>query len=94
MVFSLNQKLNVSPNLQIAICLKISRAYLTSFSMMLKSMSFPLTVPNRTSNVGEDFSLQSLEFYSCIQFEIRKDWSVDFAKLSSRESDSVYNHVS
>ena len=39
---------------------------------MLKSTSFPLTVPNRTSNFGEDFSLQSPEFYSCIQFEIRK----------------------
>ena len=40
--------------------------------MMLKSMSYPLTVPNRTSTLGEDFSLQSLEFYSCVQFEIRK----------------------
>ena len=39
---------------------------------MLKSTSFPLTVPSRTSNLGNDFSLQSLEFYSCIQFEIRK----------------------
>ena len=39
---------------------------------MLKSMSFPLTVPNRTSNGGIDFSLQLPEFYSCIQFEIRK----------------------
>ena len=40
--------------------------------MLLKSMSFPLTELNRTSNVGKDFSLQSLEFYSCIQFGIRK----------------------
>ena len=40
--------------------------------MMLKSTSFPLTVPNRTSNLGKDFSLQSLELYSCIQFEIRE----------------------
>ena len=40
--------------------------------MMSKSMSFPLTVRNRTSHLGKDFSLQSLEFYSCIQFEIRK----------------------
>ena len=31
-----------------------------------------LTVSNPTSNGGLDFSLQSLEFYSCIQFEIRK----------------------
>ena len=40
--------------------------------MMLKSMSFALTVPNRTSSLEKDFSLQSLEFYSCIQFEISK----------------------
>ena len=39
---------------------------------MLNSVSFPLTIPNRTSDLGKDFSLQSLEFYSCIQFEIRK----------------------
>ena len=39
---------------------------------MLKSLSFPLTVPNRTSNSGIDFSLQSPEFYSCKQFEIRR----------------------
>ena len=39
---------------------------------MLKSMSFSLTVPNRTLDLGKDFSLQSLEFYGCIQFEIRK----------------------
>ena len=77
MVFSLNQILNVSSNLQIA----IYRAYLTLFSMMLKSTSFSPTEPNRTLNLGKDFSLQSPEFYSCIQFEIRKDWPVDFAKL-------------
>ena len=41
-------------------------------SMRLKSMSFPLTVTNRTSHLGKDFPLQSPEFYSCIQFEIRK----------------------
>ena len=29
-------------------------------------MSFSLTVPSCTSNLGKDFSLQSLEFYSCI----------------------------
>ena len=51
---------------------KISLAYLTFFSMMMKSMSFRLTVPNRTSNDELDFSLQSPEFYSSIQFGIRK----------------------
>ena len=61
---------------------------------MLKNMSFPLTVPNRTSNGGIGFSPQSPEFYSCIQFKSEIDWPVDFAKLWSRESDSVYNPVS
>ena len=84
MVFSLNQILNVSPNLQTAICKlqfisKISPAHLTFFSIMLKITSFSLTVPNRTSKSGLDFSLWSPEFYSCIQFEIRKNWPVDFA---------------
>ena len=45
---------------------------LTLFSMMLKNISFPLTVPRPTSVWGKDFSLQSPAFYSCIQFEIRK----------------------
>ena len=44
-------------------------------------VSFPPMVPNRTSNSGINFSLQSPEFYGSIRFEIRKDWSVDFAKL-------------
>ena len=39
---------------------------------MLKSITFPLTVPNRTSNGGIYFSLQSPVFYSCRQFEIKK----------------------
>ena len=78
MVFSLNQLLNVSLNLQIAIFSKTSRAYLIFFSMMLKSMSFPLTLPSRISNLGKEFSLQSLEFYS---LKSEKDWPVGFAKL-------------
>ena len=61
---------------------QISRAYLT-FLTMLKSMSFPLTVPNRTSYLEKDFSLQSPEFYSCIQFEIEKDWPADFANCET-----------
>ena len=80
MIFSLNQILNVSPNLQIAIYLRLVELTLL-FSMILKSMSLTLNVPNRTSNLRKDFSPQSFEFYSCIQFEIRRDWPVDFAKL-------------
>ena len=71
-VFLLNQIRNVSPNLQIAIYLKDNSSLPFFFSMILKSTSFPLTVPNRTSNLGKDFSLQSLRFYSCMQFKIRK----------------------
>ena len=39
------------------------------FSMMLKSTS---NCTKSYLKFGKDFSLQSLEFYSCIQFEIRK----------------------
>ena len=79
MVFSLNQILNLVA--EFANCNLSQRLVELTlfFSMMLKSMS--LTVLNCTSNLGEDFSLRSLEFYCCIQFEIRKNWSVDFAKL-------------
>ena len=44
--------------------------------MMLKGRNFPLIVPNPTSNGGIDFSPQSPEFYSCIQFEIRKGFGM------------------
>ena len=54
---------------------------------MLKSMNFPLTVPNRISNGGTDFSLQSPEFYSCIQFEIRK--KIDLLILLNCEAASL-----
>ena len=39
---------------------------------MMKSMSVPITVPNRASQGGLNVSLQSPELYSCIQFEIRQ----------------------
>ena len=79
MVFSLNQILNVSPNLQIAIYLKDS--YLTFFSMMLKSMSFPLTEPNRTSNLGKAFLYSHLSLTAAYSLKSEKDGPVDFAKL-------------
>ena len=49
--------------------------------MMLKSMTFPLTVPNRISNGGLDFSLQSPEFTAVYSLKSEKDWPVDVAKL-------------
>ena len=60
MVFSLNQILNVSSNLQIAIYLK-DKSSLPYF--------FSNDPEDRTSNLRKDFSLQPLKFYSCIQFE-------------------------
>ena len=41
-------------------------------------MSFPLTVPNRTSKGGLDFSLQSSEFYR-VAYSLKSE--KDFAKL-------------
>ena len=61
---------------------------------MLKSMTFPLTVPNRTLNLGKDFLFSHLSFTAAYSLKSEKDWPVDFAKLWSRESDSVYNHLS
>ena len=54
---------------------------------MLNSMNFPLTVANRTSNGGIDFSPQSPEFYSCIQFEIKKN--IDLLTLLNCEAASL-----
>ena len=49
--------------------------------MMLKSMSLHLTVANRTSEGGLDFSLQSPGFTAADNLKSEKDWPVDFAKL-------------
>ena len=35
-----------------------------------------------------------MSFTAAYSLKSKKDWPVDFAKLWSRESDSVYNHVS
>ena len=60
---------------------KIIRAYLF-FSMILKNISFPLTVPRPTSIWETDFSLQShLSFTAAYSLKSEKDWPVDFAKL-------------
>ena len=72
MVFSLNQILNVSPNLQIAIYLEDYLSLPCFFFNDVEEHEFPVNCTNHTSNGGIDFSLQPPEFYSCIQFEIRK----------------------
>ena len=58
--------------------------------MMLKNVSFPLTVPNCTSKGGLDFLCNQLSFTAAYSLRLEKDWPVDVAKLWSRESDSVY----
>ena len=40
--------------------------------MILKSMTFPLTVPNRTSNLRNDFSLQSPSFTAAFSLKLEK----------------------
>ena len=77
MIFSLNQILNVSPNLQIAIYSENWSSLPNFFFNDVEEHEFPLTVPNCISKGGLGISLQSLEFYHFIQFEIRKR----FAKL-------------
>ena len=72
MVFSLNQTLNVSPNLQIAIYLKDKSSLPYIIFSDVEEHEFPSDCTKSTSNSEKDLSLQSLKFYSCIQFEIRK----------------------
>ena len=71
MVFPLNQILNVSPNLQVAIYLKLFELTLLFFNDV-EEHQFLSYCTTSTSDWGKDFSLQSPGFYSCIQFEIRK----------------------
>ena len=80
MVFPLNQILNVSPNLQIAIYLKDYSSLPYLFFDDVEEHQFLSYCTTSYLNLGKDFSLQSPEFYSCIQFR-KKDWPVDFAKL-------------
>ena len=81
MVFPLNQILNVSPNLQITIYLKDYSSLPYFFSMMLKNISFPLTVPRPTSIWGKIFLYSHLSFTAAYSLKSEKDWPVDFAKL-------------
>ena len=81
MVFPLNQILNVSPNLQIAIYLKDYSSLPYFFSMMLKNISFPLTLPRPTSIWGKIFLYSHLSFTAAYSLKSEKDWPVDFAKL-------------
>ena len=81
MVFSLNQILNVSLDLQLQFISKISPTYLTFFFGDVKKHEFPLTVPNRTSNLGKIFLYIHLSFTAAYNLKSEKNWPVDFAKL-------------
>ena len=60
---------------------KTSLAYLTFFQM-LKSMSFPPTVPEaRPQTWGKIFLCSHQSFTAAHSLKSEKDWSVDFAKL-------------
>ena len=69
MVFSLNQILNVSPNLQIAIYLENKSSLPNLFSVLLKSMSFPLAVPNQERIFSPDQILPQNTAVYCLKSE-------------------------
>ena len=81
MVFSLHPILNISLNLQMQFISETSQAYFTFFSMMLKSTSFPLTVPICTSDLGKIVLYSHLSFTAADSLKSEKDWPVDFAQL-------------
>ena len=81
MVFPLNQILNVSPNLQIAIYLKDYSSLPYFFSMMLKNTSFPLTVHVLPQSGGKIFLYSHLSFTAAYSLKSEIDRPIDFAKL-------------
>ena len=81
MVFPLNQILNVSPNLQIAIYLKDYSSLPYFVSMMLKKISFSVTLPRPTSVWGKNFLCSHLSFTAAYSLKSEKNWSDGFAKL-------------
>ena len=80
MVFSVNQILNASLNLQIEIYLKDLSSLPYFFPVMLKSMSFLLTVPYLKRR-DRFFSAVTWVLHSAYSLNSEKDWPVDFAEL-------------
>ena len=93
MIFSLNQMLKVSPNLQLQFISKISWAYLTFFTDV-EDHEVPSNCTKSFLKLGKDFLYSHLSFTAAYSLKSEEDWPIDFAKLWSRESDSVYNHES
>ena len=81
MVFSLNQMLNVSPNLQIAIFLENLSSLPYFFLNDVEEHEFPLNCTKSFLKRRDIFSLQSPEFTAAYSLKSEKGWPVDFAKL-------------
>ena len=74
MLFSLNQILKVSPNLQIAVYLKDWSSLPFFFVNMLKNMSFPLYKPNQIvpQTWGKIFLYNHLSFTAAYSLKSEK----------------------
>ena len=82
MVFPLNQILNISPNLQIAIYLKDTSSLPYFFFDDVEEHQFLSYCTTSYLSLGEDFSTCShLSFTAAYSLKSEKDWPVDFAKL-------------
>ena len=60
----------------------------------VEEKEFPSNCTKSYLKLGERFFCSNLGFSAAYSLKSKKDWPVDFAKLLSRKSDSVYNHVS
>ena len=78
MAFPLNQILNASPNLQIAIYLK---DYSSLPYFFLKNISFLLLYHVLPQSGGKIFLYSHLSFTAAYSLKSEKDWPIDFAKL-------------
>ena len=82
MVFPLNQILNVSPNLQIAIYLKDTSNLPYFFSDDVEESSVSLLLYHvLPQSGGKTFLYSNLSFTAAYSLKSEKDWPVDFAKL-------------
>ena len=82
MVFSLNQILTVSPNLQIAIYIKDQSSLSYSFFNDVEEHGFLSNCTKPYLKLGERVSLYShFSFTAAHSLKSETDWPVDFAEL-------------
>ena len=81
MVFPLNQILNVSPNLQIAVYLKDYSSLPYLFFNDVEEHQFPSYCTTFYLKLREIFFSTHLSFTAAYSLKSEKDWPVDFAKL-------------